>query len=103
MLVGEHRIFVEKGKNPIPVPKIVVDSDGMGRLYGFALSKGGTIEISNPKSERTYSIPANFSGVTLPQNYSVAISDGNAATMARLSSDKTRIEVYRRGISIHIR
>ncbi len=91
------------GKNSIPVPKIVVDSDGMGRLCGFALSEGGTIEISNPKNERTYSIPADFRSVTLPRNFTVAISGGNAATMARLSSDKTGIEVYRRGISIHIR
>lgn len=85
------------GPEAIPVPKIVIDSDGMGALSGFALSEGGAIEIANPKDLQTYSIAADLTGVVMPARYSIEIPGASAATVARIAPDGKSIEVYRRG------
>ncbi len=84
----------------ICVPKISVDSSGMGTLSGFALAEGGTIDIADGTGRVDFSIDADFTGVALPEDYSFTMNGKHTRMAIRLSDDRKTISVHSRGLVI---
>ncbi len=97
----DAELFAEGGI--ISVPKISVDSNGMGTLTGFALAEGGTIDIADDTGRGDFSIDVDFTGVAFPEDYSFTLNGKHTRMAIRLSNDKKTISVHSRGLVIHLK
>ncbi len=87
----------------IAVPKVSVDSDGMGVLAGFALAEGGVIDVVDGTGRGDFSFDVDFTGVALPDSYSFTLNGKSTKKAIRLADDGKSISVHSRGLVILFR
>ena len=106
---GISSVAVAKGAelyaegDAITVPKISIDSNGMGTLTGFALADGGTIDIVDDTGRGDFSVDADFTGVAFPEDYSFTLNGKRTRMAIRLSDDRKTISVHSRGLVIQLK
>lgn len=91
-----------KFNSQVTVPKIVVEPTGMGTVSGLALAENGVIDIS-PAPAGNVDIPVDFTGVSLPENYSFTVDGAASRAEITLSDDRRTLSVRRRGLQIIVR
>ena len=89
----------------LSVPQISVDvSAGMGTLRGFALSEGGTINVTGLGDAKSGEVDVNFSEVKMPDSYTFLINgEAQGRLRASFTAGGTKIAVYPIGGIISIR
>lgn len=89
--------------HPMSVPKISVDAKGMGTLRGFELESGGTIDVVNAPAKGAFTVSVDFSGITLPADYSFTVGGCADRRKLSLSADRKSINAVPPGMILIVR